>query len=338
MEPAHPIPPSGLPRKPASSGGVPGAQCSSKLGGIVTALVTPLTSGHELDVTGMEHLIAGQLIGGVNALFVLGSVGEGPLLSDRVSDEVAKCAVRCIGRRVPLLAGASDNSVERCLARLDRLATIGVGYGVVTLPFYGWPGRVSDSVRFFVELAARSPMPIVAYNLPKAVGWQMPVEALEELYQIPNLVCLKDTHGDFEKMAALASSPRRPPHFSYLPGNSQFAARLIRLGADGVVSTPANLFPDLFAVLWRLCREQQWDRVEQLDRDLVPRIVKLLDLMPTGAASIKGLLKLRGTCQKYTVPPWPEAGEEDLKVMREALAKVDSEIAAYALAQTGGHV
>ena len=72
-----------------------------------------------------------------------------------------------------------------------------------------------------------------------------------------------------------------------------------------------------------------------MDRDLVPRIMNLLDLMPTGAASIKGLLKLRGTCEQHTVPPWPEANQDELRVMKKALARVDSEIAAYALAQMG---
>jgi len=300
-----------------------------KLGGIVTALVTPLTAGHRLDVGGMERLIGTQMDAGVDGIFVLGSVGEGPLLLDSVSDEVAVCAVRCVGGRRPLLAGASDNSVDRCLLRLERLAGFGVQYGVVTLPYYGWPGRVTDSVEFFATLASRSPIPIVAYNLPKAVGWQMPVEALERLFEIPNLVCLKDTHGDFDKMAALASSPKRPAHFAYLPGNSLFATRLIRHGADGVVSTPANLFPGVFADLWRLCQAGQWDLVEQMDRELVSPIVKLLDLMPTGAASIKGLLELRGICGRQTIRPWPEAGEAELSIIRAALAGADAALATF---------
>jgi len=303
---------------------------------VVTALVTPLSQDGRLDPKGLETLIASQLNAGISGIFVLGSVGEGPQLTDEVTDEVAACAARCIADRVPLLAGASDNSVARCLARLERLSGFGVRYGVVTLPFYGWPGRISDSVRFFAELAARSPIPIVAYNLPKAVGWQMPVEALEELFEIPNLVCIKDTHGDFAKMAAVASSPKRPAHFSYLPGNTALAARLFKEGADGVVSTPANLFPELFASIWRLCELGRWSEVERLDTEVVPSVVKLLDLLPTGAASIKGLLSLRGIFGPYTASPWPEAGDTDLESMREALARVDSMVAACAIQMTGG--
>lgn len=302
----------------------------SPLRGIVTALVTPLTVDLRLDVEAFDRLISNQIAAGVNGVFVLGSVGEGPLLPDDVCDEVVTRAVERIGAHCAVLAGASDNSVVRCLARLERLAKQRVQYGVVTLPYYGWPGRVSDSVEFFATLASRSPLPLVAYNLPKAVGWQMPVAALEELFQIPNLVCLKDTHGDFDKMAAVAESPRRPAHFTYLPGNSLLATRLIRRGADGVVSTPSNLFPELFVTLWRLCEAGQWARIEQLDQTLLPTIVRLLDLMPTGAASIKGLLHLRGICSRYTMRPWPEASESDLQTMREALVQAEAALTAQA--------
>lgn len=299
---------------------------AAKLGGIVTALVTPLTPGQRLDGSGLENLIATQLSAGIDGIFVLGSVGEGPLLTDQVCDDVAACTVQCVAGRRPILAGASDNSVERCLGRLERLADLGVQFGVVTLPFYGWPGRISDSVDFFASVAARSPIPIVAYNLPKAVGWQMPVEALEALCAIPNLVCIKDTHGDFEKMAAIASSPKRPASVSYLPGNSRLAARLFRLGADGVVSTPANMFPEVYASLWRLAKAQQWEEVAKLDERLLGILAGLLDLMPTGASAIKGLLEIRGVCRRHTVRPWPEAGDADLISMRVALAKAESAI------------
>jgi dihydrodipicolinate synthase/N-acetylneuraminate lyase len=109
------------------------------------------------------------------------------------------------------------------------------------------------------------------------------------------------------------------------------ATKLFRDGADGVVSTPANIFPDFFASLWKLCQHQQWEEAEKLDSQLVPLVVKLLDLLPTGAASIKGLLSVRGVCGPYTMPPWPEAGKSELNAMRQTLQGVDASIAAYAM-------
>jgi len=272
-----------------------------------------------LDKEGLRRLIERQINGGVNGIFVLGSVGEGVLLSDAAALEVASIAVATVAARCPVLAGASDNSTDRCVKRLKDLSRIGVDIGVVTLPFYGWPGRADDSVRFFSEVAADAPLSLMAYNLPKAVGWKMPVEALEELFGIPNIIGIKDTHADFDDMVALAASPSRPAHFSYLPGNSVFAAGLLKAGADGVVSTPANIFPEPFVDLYRSFCAGRMDEVDRIDRELIPLIGRLLAVLPTGAGSIKAALELQGICARHTVRPWPEANESVLAGLRKLL-------------------
>lgn len=309
---------------------------AKKLTGVVTALVTPLEANGGLDSDGLSRLVAQQEAAGVDGIFVLGSVGEGPLVDDGVYQEVLRQA-RSAVRRSVLMAGASDNSVARCVRRLERLAEAGVEYGVLTLPYYGWPAGGARSVAFFAAVAARSPVPIIAYNLPKAVGWQMPVPVLEELFAIPNLVGLKDTHGDFALMAAVAASPRRPAHFAYLPGNSALAARLLAEGADGVVSTPANVLPAPFVDLWRWHRAGRQDLVARLAADVLPVVTALLDLAPTGAAALKGLLEIDGLCRRHTVAPWPEMAEAQRPAWAGALARAREAHRAL-LARTGATV
>ncbi len=295
--------------------------------GVVTALVTPLQVNGRLDGLGLDRLIEAQISAGVNGIFILGSVGEGPLLADDVANEVVRRTVARVARRVTVYAGASDNSVVRCRHRIDRLATHGVDYAVLTLPYYNWPERVGESVRFFARVAADSPLPLLAYNLPKAVGWRMPVAAIEELYEIPNLAGLKDTHGELADLEAVASSPRRPPHFSYLIGNSSLAGRLFRKGANGVVTTPANVYPAPFVALWAAYREGRFNLLDTIDREWIAPVVRLLDAMPTGASAIKGMLELQGVCQCHTVAPWPEADKEDLARLEVVRASIEADLA-----------
>lgn len=292
------------------------------LHGVVTALVTPLRANRELDRSAFEQLIARQLAAGVHGLFVLGSVGEGPLLPDATFRAAAQCAASAVGDRCLLLGGASDNSVARCVARLRLLADLGVRAGVVTLPFYGWPPRVEESIAFFRAVAAQSPIPVVAYDLPKAVGWQMPPAVLDALFDIPNLIGLKSTHGDFDAMVAVCGSARRPAHFSFLPGNSRFAARLAAHGADGVVSTPSNVFPEPLVALDAACLAGDRATIARLDATVVPALVRLIEVLPTGAASIKAALEVQGLAARYTVPPWPEATDAEMNLARAALEDV----------------
>ena len=309
--------------------GEPGRSGQRQISGLVTALVTPLTAQGELDSRGLELLIERQVRGGADALFILGSVGEGPLVADSVFEQVAQRAAAMVAGRCRLLGGASDNSVDRCLLRLEKLARAGVEYGVLTLPFYGWPGQREHTIRFFTEVAARSPLPVVAYNLPKAVGWQIPAEVLEELFQVPNVIGIKDTHNDHAQMVRVASSAARPLHFSYLPGNTALGVRLLEAGADGIVCTPANVFPEPFSALIRYHRAGRHDLVRRMDEELVPKLTKLLNLMPTGAAAIKGLLEADGVCGRHTVRPWPEMAASDLPQCRHLLAEMRAAIAEF---------
>ncbi len=308
------------------SGAHPG-RVPRRLHGVVTALVTPLSPDGRPDLPALERLIERQVAAGVHGLFVLGSVGEGPLLGDAEYREVARCAARAVRGRSLLLGGASDNSVGRVLERLHWLAEAGVAAGVLTLPYYGWPPRVPESVGFFRTVAARSPLPIVAYDLAKAVGWQMPPALVTALFEIPNLLGLKCTHGDFAAMAAIAAMPERPAHFSFLPGNSRLAGRLYAHGADGVVSTPANVHPEPFVAMYRAAMEGRFDRVAELDQTVVPPLADLIERLPTGAASIKAAFELKGWAGRHTVPPWPQAGDQEMETIRQALAAVESSLA-----------
>lgn len=287
--------------------------------GIVPALVTPLQPDGSADLVALARLISQQLAAGVHALFFLGSVGEGVLLRDEDYRAVATCAVREVAGRVPVLAGASENSIARCSAKIAFLQSVGVDAAVCTLPYYGWPAGAEPSLRFFRELASRSALPLIAYNLPKAVGWQMPPEVLLELANIKSVIAIKDTHGDADKMITVAAAIDRRGTVTYLPGNSTLAIRLFAHGANGVVSTPANVLPEVFVTAWNLHRAGRTADLERLDREVMPLVNRTLDLMPTGAAALKGILACEGRCHPTTVAPWPEMDAAAVERSREVL-------------------
>jgi 4-hydroxy-tetrahydrodipicolinate synthase len=73
------------------------------LRGIIPPMVTPLLDPGTLDLIGLERLIEHMIAGGVHGLFVLGSTGEGPNLSDRVRRELIHATCERVAGRVPVL-------------------------------------------------------------------------------------------------------------------------------------------------------------------------------------------------------------------------------------------
>jgi dihydrodipicolinate synthase/N-acetylneuraminate lyase len=68
-------------------------------------------------------------------------------------------------------------------------------------------------LNYFRSVADRSPLPVVLYNIPRCVPYDIPLELVAELAQHPNIIGIKDSSGSVERIRALvestASAPRR---------------------------------------------------------------------------------------------------------------------------------
>jgi len=290
------------------------------LGGVVVPLVTPLTEDEKLDEKALHRIISGQLEAGVHALFVLGSVGEGPMMDSLMRRQVIKLTVETVSGRIPVLAGASDNSVALVLTRLKEMAEMGVKAGVCTLPYYGWYDDSKSAVEFFTSVADESPIPIIVYNLPRVVGVAIKPEITRKLYHHPNIAGIKDTDTDTRAMEAIASDPARPGGFKYLFGNSSIAYKLFKAGADGIVCAPANVMPKLCVDLYQNYSRENMEVVRKLSNALseLCRIFRY----PTTCGGIKVALELQGICSRRTIRPWPQANGKDEEEVKKILDKV----------------
>lgn len=289
-----------------------------KIEGIITALITPLTKEEELDCGLLEALVERQLAAGVQALFVNGSVGEGPMMPDSLYGECVKRVIDQVAGRVLVLGGAIDNSTSRCLERIKTLANLGADAAVVTLPYYGWQHDTTRALDFFSTLAQKGALPLVAYNLPKVSGCSLEFAAMVRLFHSDGLVGVKDTRVELEEMIQLAGHTRLD-HIGYYPGNSGFMLPLLEAGADGIVSTPANLLPELYTALYDACRKGEREKAQRLDA-ANQELVNLLQL-PNGPAGIKGVLETLGQGTGICFPPWPQSTFSEKESARKAYEK-----------------
>ena len=86
------------------------ATLPAPLTGIFPPLVTPLKNRDALDLVAFERLIEHVIAGGVHGVFLLGTTGEGPGLSQRLRAEVVEHGCRIVAGRVPILVGVTDTS------------------------------------------------------------------------------------------------------------------------------------------------------------------------------------------------------------------------------------
>lgn len=235
--------------------------------GITPPLVTPLLAADHLDVSALGRIANRAIDAGVAGLFVLGTTGEGPSLSQKLKREVVKRTCEIAGGRVPVLAGLIEASTDDALRLADFSAESGAAALVLTPPFY-FPISQAAVIQYAERLIPRLPLPVYLYNIPVFTKVPFEPETFAHLAQMPQVCGIKDSGGDLTK---LARTRELVPDMPILWGPEEILLEAMAAGATGGVNGGANLFPELFVALYNAIASGDQPRARQL-QDLAARI------------------------------------------------------------------
>ncbi|AZQ34643.1 dihydrodipicolinate synthase family protein [Streptomyces cyaneochromogenes] len=291
------------------------------LTGVVPPVCTPLTPDREVDVPSLLRLVDHLVEGGVHGLFVLGSSSEAAYLTDRQRRLVVEAVAGHVAGRLPVLAGVIDMTTPRVLDHVRAVTAAGADAVVATAPFYARTHR-AEIARHYRLIAAGSPVPVIAYDIPVSVHTKLPADVILDLAAEGALAGLKDSSGDLAGFREVVTGARGRPDvrgFSVLTGSELVVDAALAIGADGAVPGLANVDPHGYVRLDRLCRSGDWEgaRSEQERLCALFGLVTVGDPERMGGGSsalgaFKAALHLRGIidCPATAEPQVPLAPEE----------------------------
>lgn len=295
--------------------------------GVTPPLVTPLLAADQLDLDGMERLIDRCISGGVAGLFVLGTTGEGPSLSQRLKREAVSHCCAIAGERVPVLAGLIEASTDDALRLADHAAESGAAALVWTPPFY-YPLPQDALIAAAERLIPRLPLPVYLYNIPVFTKIPFEPETLEHLAKLPGVRGIKDSGGNLAKLARTRSLL---PGVPILWGPEEIQLDAMRAGASGGVNGGANLFPELFVELDGAIRSGQDERARSLQA-LVKRISdEIYAAAPGGPGFVFGIkcaLEDLGICGSLPAEPLTALTGAAREQIRRATASIAESVRA----------
>ena len=145
----------------------------------------------------------------VAGIVALGSTGEAILLSDEERREVLKTARDAAANHKVLIAGTGIESASETLRLTEYAASIGYDIAMVRTPHY-YKGQMkpANMMAFYRFVCDRSPLPVIIYNFPQATGYDIPAELVIELADHPNLIGIKESSGDVEKVRKMVEGTR----------------------------------------------------------------------------------------------------------------------------------
>lgn len=210
----------------------------SPFGSLLTAMVTPFDAKLELDQEKLVNLADYLLSNGTDGLVAVGTTGESPTLSNQEKLTVFKTLKQYLGNRAPVIAGTGSNSTRSTIELSKAAEEIGVDGLLIVNPYYNKPSQ-EGLYQHFKSTAEAVNIPIVLYNHPGRTGVCLSAETIQRLSQIPNIIGIKDSSGNFDLLSDIQRLT--PDDFYLYSGDDPLTLPILALGGQGLVSVCSHV-------------------------------------------------------------------------------------------------
>ena len=156
------------------------------LHGIFPPITTPFYPDGQVYYKKLESNVERYSRTPIAGIVVQGSTGEAILLSDQERRDVFKSAISAAAPNKVMIAGTGIESAIETL-RLTEYAAL---------------------LAFYRMIADQSPLPLIIYNFPQATGYDIPAEVVLQLAEHSNIIAIKESAGNLEKVKAMVDGTR----------------------------------------------------------------------------------------------------------------------------------
>ena len=274
-----------------------------KYHGVVIPLVTPFTKHGKLDEGAAIKLLEKIMDGGTFP-FILGTTGESASITFEARFQLVKMVADYVKQRTIVYAGISDNCLDNSLALAQKFYDLGIKVFVVHLPSY-FPLKPDMMLQYYVTLAERCPGEIMIYNIKSTTHMSIPLDIVEKLSHHPNIVGLKDSERDLERLKRLVEMFSDCQDFSLLCGWTAQSVNTLQMGFDGIVPSTGNLIPKKFSNLYDAVMRGDQTTANKLQAEIDP-IANLHQKDLLGSEMIVGLKVMMNEmelCEPWVLPP-----------------------------------
>lgn len=208
--------------------------------GAATALITPFDERGAVDYAAFARLIDFQISGGIDALVICGTTGEGSTLTDEEHRECIRFAVEHIAGRVPVIAGTGSNDTDYANSLSKYACEVGADALLLVTPYYN-KATPRGLIKGFLDTAEKTDRPIILYNVPSRTGVNITLPVYRELAKHERIVAVKEASGNLSQVAQIAAE--LSDDLAVYSGNDDQIVPILSLGGQGVISVLSNVMP-----------------------------------------------------------------------------------------------
>lgn len=285
---------------------------TAPFGRLITAMITPFAKDGSINWDGVATLATHLADHGHDAIAVNGTTGEAPTTKSSEKLEIIKVVKSTVGSRVKVLSGAGDNETSYTVEQAKRSADAGADGLLIVTPYYNKPPQAGIEAHF-KAVANATDLPIMMYDIPGRTGVEIESDTIVRLFELPNIVALKDAKGNLAATSDVISRCGIPVY----SGDDILNLPFLSIGAVGFVSVCGHTVGSELKAMLDAWFAGDTARALEIHQKLIP--VFKGTFKTQGAILTKAAMNLMGLPGGTTRLPLVDATPAQIATLREDL-------------------
>ncbi len=232
--------------------------------GSIVALITPFLND-KLDEDNYIRLIHHHIDSGTNGIVPAGTTGESPTLSHDEHRKVIELAINECNGKIPVIAGTGSNSTAEAIELSKHAEKAGSDGLLIVTPYYNKPTQ-EGLFQHYKKINDNVGIPIIIYNIPSRSVIDMSVETMSRLFELKNIVGVKDATGDLKRVDQQLKAMGK--EFTQLTGEDDNALEFNKKGGVGCISVTANVAAKLCAEFQSATLDKENDKMKSKAKEI----------------------------------------------------------------------
>ena len=280
------------------------------------ALITPFKN-NGLDEEAYIKLIHFHIDNGTNGLVPAGTTGESPTLSHDEHQRVIDLCIKESNGKIPVIAGTGSNSTEEAISLTTHAEKAGANGALIVTPYYNKPTQ-EGLYQHYKAINDKCGIPIIIYNIPGRSVIDMSVDTMARLYELKNIVGVKDATGDLDRVDQTLEKMGKD--FIQLTGNDDNAFEFNKRGGVGTISVTANIAPKLCSDFQKFSKSDTDNEIKEAERlDKILQPVHHSMFVESNPSPVKYAAKLLGLCDDNVRLPLVKVTDTTKEIVKKAL-------------------
>jgi 4-hydroxy-tetrahydrodipicolinate synthase len=286
--------------------------------GLGTALITPFKQDQSVDFDALKKIVQQQLSGRVDALIVIGTTGESPVIDYDERRKIISLVVEEATGKVPVIIGTGTNNTKKVIENNKQAEDLKADGVLIVNPYYN-KGTQESLIEHYKAISEKTHLPIILYNVPSRTGMNVLPETVVRIHkECKKVVAVKEASGNISQIAHLISI--KPASLSVLSGNDDQTLAIMALGGDGVISVFSNPYPTEMKKITDAILNNKLKLAQDLNNKYLAMMNALF--VETSPAPVKYVMSRLGLCENVLRLPLLKATNKAEELLEKEMEKM----------------